>query len=104
MTAGQDKPVAIGPSRIGRVETQVILPQRVHHRRQGHGGSRVAGIGLLNRIHGKCPDGIDAQLIDVLRHRHAHFECPRMWIALILTDPGDGSDVQDLWFDLRPGV
>jgi len=34
-------------------------------RRQGHGGARVAGVGLLGSIHGQPTDDIDAKLLDI---------------------------------------
>ena len=48
---GQYETVAIRPDRILGIETQETLPQCINHRRQGHRRTRMAGFGLLHRIH-----------------------------------------------------
>ena len=48
------------------VEAQEALPQTIDDRCQRHRRARMAGVGLLHRIHGQGADGVDTQLIEVL--------------------------------------
>ena len=61
----QHEAIAVGPDGVVRVEAEMPLPEGVGHRGHGHGGPRVAGVGLLDGVHGQRPDGVDAELIDV---------------------------------------
>ena len=64
MPAGQHKPIAPCPSRIGRVVSQVSCPQHVAKRRQGHGRAGMPAVGLLHGIHGKGSNCVDAQIVE----------------------------------------
>ena len=61
----QHEAVAIGPDWIVRIEPQELLPQAIGHRRHRHGRSWMAGVGLLDGIHGQSSDGVDRELIDI---------------------------------------
>src|SRR6185503_3819262 len=62
---GQYEAVAIGPDGISGIIAKDALPQRIRNRRQRHWRPRMAGVGLLNSIHGKSADCIDRELVDV---------------------------------------
>ena len=64
VTVRQDEAVAVRPVRIVGVIVQELTPERICHRRQRHRRSWVAGVGLLHRVHGKCADGVDSDLVD----------------------------------------
>ena|SRR5208283_2535293 len=66
MTCGKHEAVAVGPQRIRGIVFQKTLPQRIDNRGQAHGRAGMPGIRLLHGINGERPDGVDAQLIDVL--------------------------------------
>ena len=59
----QDEAVAIRPSRLVGVVAKKSVPQDVGHRRGAHGKPGVAGIGLLDGVHGQATNGVDAKLI-----------------------------------------
>ncbi|MNV15823.1 hypothetical protein D3C71_1065620 [compost metagenome] len=58
MAVGKHKPVAVKPLGVGRVVLEVAAPQRHGHVGHAHGGAGVAGVGLLNGVHGQCADRI----------------------------------------------
>ncbi len=60
----QYKPIAVGPVGMVRVIAQEPTPQRVPHRRQAHGRTGVAGVGLLHSVHGQGANGVDALGVD----------------------------------------
>ncbi|MCY1235440.1 hypothetical protein D9M72_480560 [compost metagenome] len=62
VAVGQHEAVAVGPLRVGRVVLQVPAPQRHGDIRHAHRRAGVAGIGLLDGVHGKHADGIGHQL------------------------------------------
>ena len=62
MPVGKDESVPIEPTRIGRVEAQITPPEHRGDIRHAHGHSGMAGIGLLNGIHGKEPQRIGCEL------------------------------------------
>ena len=57
--------VAVGPDRVGGVEAQVALPERVGDRGQRHRRPRMPGVGLLDRVDRERPDRVDAELVDI---------------------------------------
>ena len=59
--------VAVGPDRVRRVEAQEALPERVGDRGHRHRRSRVAGVGLLDRVDRQRPDRVDAERVEVGR-------------------------------------
>ena len=63
----EHEPVPIRPDRICRIETKLILPERIRHRRHGHRSSRVAGVGLLHAVHAERANCVYTQLIDFAR-------------------------------------
>ena len=60
--------VAVRPARIGGVVSHALAVEDVGDGRERHGGSRVAGVGLLDRVHGEAADGVDRELLDVGGH------------------------------------
>ena len=59
MANREDKAVAVGPVGAVGVVYENTVPKDIGHRREGHGGSWVAGIGLLDGVHGKGSDSVD---------------------------------------------
>ena len=66
VAGGQYEAIAVRPCGIGRIVAQELLPQRECHWRQSHRRSRVARLGLLDRVDRERPDRIDAQLVGAL--------------------------------------
>ena len=64
MSGRQDKPVPVDPFRVSRIVPQVLGPKKVTGRGHPHRHSRVAGLCLLDRVHGKAADGVDAQSVE----------------------------------------
>ena len=64
----EDEAVAVGPLRIRGVVLQHLPVEQVRERCERHRGARVAGVRLLDRIHGERPDRVDRKLFDVLSH------------------------------------
>ena len=60
---GEHHAVAIGPVRIRGVVSHMTRVERVGERGEGHRGPRVAGFGLLYRIHGEGADRVDGELL-----------------------------------------
>ncbi len=58
MPVRQHEAIAIRPLRIVRVVLQVMPPQHFCYVGHAHRGTGVAGVGLLDGIHGQGPDGI----------------------------------------------
>ena len=58
VAVGQNEPVAVGPLRVGGIELQVPGEQHRGDVGHPHGRAGMAGIGRLDRIHGKRPDGV----------------------------------------------
>ena len=54
----EDEAVAVRPVRVGRVELQELGEQHGCNVGGAHRQARMAGIGLLHRVHGKGADGI----------------------------------------------
>ena len=65
MARGEHEAVAVRPDRVGGVEAQEALPERVGDRGQRHRRPRVAGVRLLDRVDRQRPDRVDAELVDV---------------------------------------
>ena len=63
---GEHEAVAAGPDRVGRVEAQEALPERVGDRGERHRRARVARVGLLDRVDRECADRVDAELVEVV--------------------------------------
>jgi hypothetical protein len=56
---GEHEAVAIGPRRVRRVVAQVVPPEHLRDLRHAHRHPRMAGVGLLHRVHGERADGVD---------------------------------------------
>ena len=54
----QHEAVAIGPVRIGGVEFQELREQHRRHVGRAHRQAGMAGLGLLDRVHGENADGV----------------------------------------------
>ena len=65
MAVGEHEPVAVGPDGVLGIESHDAIPDRVDQRRERHGRAGMSGLGLLDRVHRKSADGIDAELIDL---------------------------------------
>ena len=63
MTGGQYETIPIAPDWMVRVETH-FLPDRIHHRRECHGGTRMAGVGGLYGVHAERTDRVDRELLN----------------------------------------
>ena len=63
---GEHETVPVGPDRVGRVEPQEALPERVRNRRNAHRRPRVTGIRLLHGVHAQPTDGVDGDGVRVL--------------------------------------
>ena len=61
MSRGQHEAVPVRPDRILGVEAQEALPETVGDGRHRHRGPRMAGVRLLDGVHGERADGVDAQ-------------------------------------------
>ncbi len=59
--------IASRPDRVGGIEAQEALPERVGERRQRHRRPRMPRVRLLDRVDRKRPDRVDAELVDVAR-------------------------------------
>ena len=68
VAGGEHEAVAAGPDRVGRVEAQEALPERVGDRRERHRRPGMAGVRLLDRVDRERADRVDAELVDVLGH------------------------------------
>jgi CobQ-like glutamine amidotransferase family enzyme len=56
VAVGLDEAVAVGPLGVGRVVAQVAAPQHFGDFGHAHRGARVAGVGLLDGVHGQRTD------------------------------------------------
>jgi len=74
--AGQDKPIPGRPPRMLWIITQMPVPDRVGHRSQRHGRSRMTAVRLLDSVHRQSSNRIDCQLLDVILHNCRH--CSQM--------------------------
>ncbi len=64
----EHEPVAVRPDRVGRVEAQEPLPQRVRDGGDPDGRSRVARVRRLDRVDAERPDRGDAEVVELARH------------------------------------
>ena len=64
MTCGEDEPVSVEPVLVRGVVTQEAGPQHVGNGRHAHGHAGMAGVGLLNGVHGKAADDVGAKLVE----------------------------------------
>ena len=55
---GEHEAITVGPSGVGRIMAQVVVPQDLGDVSHAHGGTRMSGLGLLDRIHAQGADGI----------------------------------------------
>jgi hypothetical protein len=60
VAAGEHEAVAVGPSRVAWIMAEEPAPEDVSGGSQGHGGAGMAGLGLLDGVHGECADRVDA--------------------------------------------
>ena len=67
VTVRQNETVAVRPVWIARVVSQVATAEYFGYCGHSHGHARVAGVGLLHRIHGKCTDDV-GQVAGCKRH------------------------------------
>jgi hypothetical protein len=65
MPGRQHEPVPAKPLVIARVMHHHLLEQQVRQRRQAHRRAGMAAAGLLHRIGGEQPDGINRAHVDV---------------------------------------
>ena len=67
MTARKDKPIPIDPLGIGRIVLQVLRPEDIGRRGESHRSTGMPGIGLLDRVHGKRSNGVDAHGVEIFQ-------------------------------------
>ncbi len=65
MAAGKNEPVPVRPLRVVRVVSQELRPQHIGSRSLGHGRAGVPAVGLLDGVHGKAADGVDAEFVEL---------------------------------------
>ena len=70
MAHREHEAVAVGPDGILGIEAQMALPQRVGHRRHGHGRPGMPRVGLLDRVHRQRPYGVDTEGVEIGRRQH----------------------------------
>jgi hypothetical protein len=68
MAGGEDEPVPVGPPRVGGVVAHDPGEEHVGERSQRHGGSRMAGVGLLDGVHRQPPDHVDRLALELVGH------------------------------------
>ena len=68
VAVGQHKAVAVQPVRVGRVVLQMTRPQGHRHVGHAHGRAGVAGVGLLDGVHGQGTDGVGHERRGVVSH------------------------------------
>ena len=86
---GDKTNVAVRPDRVFRVEPQEILPETVHHRREGHRRAGMPGIGLLDRIHRKGADRVNAEFVNFFNfHGWYLVEIGKLWYSPEADGPG----------------
>ncbi len=66
MARGEHEAVAVGPDRVGGVEAQEPLPERVGDRGERHRRSRMARVRLLDRVDGEGADRVHAEGVDLV--------------------------------------
>jgi len=66
MASREDESIAIRPKGPGGIIFQKILPKAIRHRSKPHGGAGMPGICLLDGVHRKGADRVDAKLIEML--------------------------------------
>ena len=75
MAVGEHEAVAVGPLGVGRVVAQVMTPQHLGDLGHAHRRARVAGVGLLHRVHRQgadcAGDGVEDRGLDVAGRLHA---------------------------------
>ena len=94
----QHEAVAVGPLGVGRVVLEVVAPEDFGDLGHAHGCARVAGVGLLHRVHREgadgAGDGVEDRGLDVAGRLHAVFG-PEAAIGkdrnYPLKDPGDAN-------------
>ena len=64
MPARQHEAITIEPGRVGGIEAQEVLPERVGDRGERHRRAWMARVRLLHRIHGQGADRVDAQAVE----------------------------------------
>src|SRR5215468_10267618 len=74
----EHEPIAVGPDRVLRIETQDAIPERVHQWRERHRRAGVPGLRLLDRIHREGANGVD-------RYLHHLLVCHRFLLAVFPT-------------------
>ncbi|GAB1459121.1 hypothetical protein MASR2M50_08950 [Thauera sp.] len=98
MAVRQHEAVAVGPLGVGRVVLEVVAPEDFGDLGHAHGCARVAGVGLLHRVHREgadgAGDGVEDRGLDVAGRLHAVFG-PEAAIGKVrnypLKDPGDAN-------------
>ena len=64
VAVGEDEPVPVGPVGLGGIMVHDPGEQHMGQRGQGHGGTRMSGVGGPGGIHGQPPDHVDAELLE----------------------------------------
>ena len=95
VAGGEHEAVAVRPDRVGGVEAQEALPERVGDRRQRHRRPGMAGVRLLDRVDRQRADRVDAELVD-LGGRPVRCPCPHpIETRLRASNPGLATNRDD---------
>lgn len=65
MTIGEHEAITVRPLGVAGIVPQMFCPEPIADRRHAHGHPRVARLRLLDCVHRKTADGVDAQLIEL---------------------------------------
>ena len=86
----QHEAVAVRPVGRGGIELQELREQHGRHVGHAHRHAGMAGLGLLDRVHGQRPDGVGHVLVHrgtVCAHLHRRIchACPAVWLCASCT-------------------
>src|ERR1035437_3011559 len=103
VAGGWKEAISVWPAWINGGGAREWRPQRVGHRRHSHRRAGMAGVGLLNGVHGKRPNGVDRELVEVsgdVRQFDLPLHCPLAGIPA--EPPSPASKVSSNDAILRP--
>ena len=81
VTIGQDKAITVRPQRIGRVVLHDLVVQQVRDGRATQRCAGVAGLGLLDLVHGQKSQSVDRQLVECILLLLIGHCCPQSGFA-----------------------
>jgi hypothetical protein len=72
VTGREHEAVSVRPDRVGRVEVEEALPERVGDGRHADGRSGMAGVRRLDRVDAERPHRRDAEVVQLATHDGSH--------------------------------